>query len=202
MGSAERCQAAGIPDASREVKLPKRASARGGETTKVEDFAQAVCTDSRWQRPIRFDQRLGTGGEPDHLKKCPTNLDHAARAESHFGTQSYASNGMGRGLNRPVQFQQASGFHVPPLLQQRREKGIFQQIPLRPAAPDSRMVDHRGDEMPARLGPFLIRYGAICLRKVAHEIRSRASCILDDRLQRLSVSGHRVGECGVQVRET
>jgi hypothetical protein len=39
MGSAERCQAAGIPDATREVKLPKRASARGGETTKVEDFA-------------------------------------------------------------------------------------------------------------------------------------------------------------------
>jgi hypothetical protein len=132
MGSAERCQAAGIPDATREVKLPKRASPRGGEKTKVEDFAQAVCTDSRWQGPIRFDQR-------------PTNLDHAARAESQFGTQSYASNGMGRGLNRPVQFQQASGFHVPPLLQQRREKGIFQQIPLRPAAPDSRMVDHRGD---------------------------------------------------------
>jgi hypothetical protein len=47
MGSAERCQAVGIPDATREVKLPKRASARGGETTKVEDFAQPVCTDSR-----------------------------------------------------------------------------------------------------------------------------------------------------------
>jgi hypothetical protein len=43
MGSAERCQAAGIPDATREVKLPKRASARGGETTKVEDFAQACA---------------------------------------------------------------------------------------------------------------------------------------------------------------
>ena len=109
---------------------------------------------------------------------------------------------MGRGLNRPVQFQQASGFYVPPLLQQRPEKGIFQQIPLRPAAPDSCMVHHRGDEMPARFSPLLIRYRAIRLRKFAHEIRSRASCILDDRLQRLSVSGHRVGECGVEVRET
>jgi hypothetical protein len=39
MGRAGRCQAAGVPDATREVKLPKRASARGGETTKVEDFA-------------------------------------------------------------------------------------------------------------------------------------------------------------------
>jgi len=44
MGSAKRCQAAGVPDATREVKSPKRASARGGEKTKVEDFAWAVCT--------------------------------------------------------------------------------------------------------------------------------------------------------------
>jgi len=105
-------------------------------------------------------------------------------------------------LNRSVQFQQASGFHVPPLLQQRPEKGIFQQIPLRPAAPDSCMVRHRGDQMPARFSPLLIRYGAIRLRKFAHEIRSGASCILDDRLQRLAVSGHSVGECCVEVRET
>jgi hypothetical protein len=202
MGSAERCQAAGIPDASREVKLPKRASARGGETTKVEDFAWAVCMDSRWQRPIRFDQRLGPGGESDLLKKCPTNWTTRRVSNRKFNAQSYALNGRGRGLNRSVQFQQASGFHVPPLLQQRREKGIFQQIPLRPAAPDSCVVDHRGDEMPARLSPLLIRYGAIRLRKLAHEIRSRAGCIPDDCLQRLSVSGHRVGECGVEVRET
>jgi hypothetical protein len=56
--------------------------------------------------------------------------------------------------------------------------------------------------MSARFSPLLIRYCAMRLRKFAHEIRSRASCILDDRRQRLSLSGHGVGERCVEVRET